>query len=182
MAFQSGSDEVTEADAAPAAWGTFAVYTVDMKSQFVIVMLIALCGCANNVPPWSKANAEARSSGMFIPDDAYYASQQFTNDVHESVATVERLRQQLGHDEATVARRKLNASMHSLQMATETNAAQQQAVWEAQVYAASPNVTAKVTTMVNPANAHGQIIEIQVLTYYDKGRMRYATNFFDPAK
>lgn len=72
--------------------------------------------------------------------------------------------------------------MRTLQKATETSATQQQQAWEAQVYAASPNVTAKVTTLINPMNASGQIIEQQVLTYYDNGKMRYATNFFNSAK
>jgi len=119
---------------------------------------------------------------MFIPDDAYYASQQFTNEMIESAATVQRLRQQIGHENAAPIREKLNASMRALQQATETNALQQQQAWEAQVFAASPNVVAKVTTMINPANANGQIVEQQILTYYDKGKMRYATNIFNPVK
>lgn len=150
--------------------------------RFVAVLLTVLCGCANDVPVWSKASPEARQSGMFIPDDAYYASQQFTNEIKESVATVERLRQQLGHENVAPVREKLNASMRALQKATATNALAQQQAWEAQVFPASPNVVAKVTTMINPLNAKGQIMEQQVLSYYDEGKLRYATNFFDRAK
>jgi hypothetical protein len=154
-----------------------------MKTQFfVVVALLILCGCASKVPTWSKADAKARESGEFIIDDAYLESQQFTNDIMEDVETVMRLKKQLGHETVQPTRDKLNASMRAQQLETATNAAQQQAAWEAQVYIGSPNVVAKVTTMINQMNEKGQIIEQQVLTYYDNGKMRYATNFFDTVK
>lgn len=90
--------------------------------------------------------------------------------------------QALGRDTARSAREALNTSLRLQQIATATNATLQQQAWEAQVFAASPNVTAKVTTMVNPIDAKGRIMEQQILTYYDHGVMRYATNFFDKAK
>lgn len=91
-------------------------------------------------------------------------------------------RQTLGRDLARPARESLNASLRLQQIATATNATLQQQAWESQVFAASPNVIAKVTTLINPADAKGRIMEQQILTYYDHGTMRYATNFFDKAK
>jgi len=91
-------------------------------------------------------------------------------------------RQTLSRDQARPLREKLNASLRLQQVAVQTNNALQQQAWEAQVFAASPNVTAKVTTMINPIDAKGRIMEQQILTYYDKGKMRYATNFFDLTK
>lgn len=138
-----------------------------------LVAAAFLVGCAHKLPPWSKASPEARASGEFTLDDAYYDSQQFTNDMLEDVETVLRLKKQLGHEYPPAPK---------LQRPTATNSALTQQAWEAQVYLASPNVTAKVTSMINPVDATGRIMEQQILTYYDNGRMRYATNFFDRSK
>lgn len=91
-------------------------------------------------------------------------------------------RQTLARDQAKPMRDTLNASLRMQQVVKATNTLQRQQEWEAQVFIASPNVTAKVTTMINPMNTKGQIMEQQILTYYDNGTMRYATNFFDLSK
>lgn len=91
-------------------------------------------------------------------------------------------RQTLGRDQAIPLRERLDASLRAQQVRKETAAQTQQQTWETQVFAASPNVTAKVTTMINPIDAKGRVMEQQILTYYDHGVMRYATNFFDKAK
>lgn len=147
-----------------------------MKTRLLWLIAAAfLSGCAHDVPTWSKANAEARDSGMFIPDDAYYQSQQYARETVESGLTVIRLRQQLGRDQAKTARESLNASLSSQQKAKATEAVARQQTWEARTFEGSPSVTAKVTTMVNPMDAKGRIMEQQILTYYDNGTMRYAT-------
>lgn len=154
-----------------------------MKARLLWLIAAAfLFGCAHKLPPWSKASPEARASGEFTLDDAYLESQQFTNDILEDVDTVIRLKKQIGHEYAAPAHESLNHSLAKLQQVTATNAATAQQAWEAQVYVASPNVTAKVTTMVNPMDAKGRIMEQQILTYYDNGTMRYATNFFNLVK
>lgn len=71
------------------------------------------------------------------------------------------------------------AQMRANVLATNEAAAARQHAWEAQVFAASPNVVAKRTTMISPANSRGQIIVVDVLSYYVDGRLMYATNVFE---
>lgn len=154
-----------------------------MKARLLWLIAAAfLVGCAHRLPPWSKASPEARESGEFTMDDAYLESQQFTNDMMEDVETVMQLKKKLGHEYAAPTRESLNRSMARLQQATAAEQAQAQQAWQAQTYVASPNVTGKVTTMINPINAQGQIMVEQIITYYDDGKMRYATNRFDKLK
>lgn len=54
-----------------------------------------------------------------------------------------------------------------------------QRAWEVRQYDASTNIIAKVTSLENPLNSKGQMIEQDILTYYRYGKMRYATNVFD---
>lgn len=124
-----------------------------MTARWLCLMLL-FAGCARNIP-----------SSKPIPVNAEL--------VH---------RQTLARDQAKPLRERLNASLRAQQVRKETAAQTQQQTWEAQVFAASPNVTAKITTMINPIDAKGRIMEQQILTYYDNGTMRYATNFFDKAK
>jgi hypothetical protein len=64
----------------------------------------------------------------------------------------------------------------------ELEATQRRSAWESKRFDGSTNIVAKLTSMLSPLNAKGQIIEQHILTYYADGKMRYATNFFDRAK
>ena len=59
---------------------------------------------------------------------------------------------------------------------------QKQKLWEAKQFSASANIVAKISPMISPMNSNGQIIEVDILTYYQDGKMRYATNRFDKFK
>lgn len=72
--------------------------------------------------------------------------------------------------------------LHLKQLASQDEAALRQKLWESQEYVGSPNVIAKVTVMISPLNAKGQIVEMNVLTYYWQGKMRYATGVVDKVK
>jgi hypothetical protein len=80
-------------------------------------------------------------------------------------------------------RESLNRKLRIGKVMAESDKAARQAKFASENYAGSPNVPAKLTTMTNPVNDKGQIIQEQILTYFDgKGEMRYATNFVDLAK
>jgi hypothetical protein len=83
----------------------------------------------------------------------------------------------IAHDPAP-----LNAKLKLNEIATTNAAAAKQKAWESQIFKASPNVIAKRTSMISPMNASGKILQIDILTYWDAGRLRYATNTFDKTK
>lgn len=145
----------------------------------VTMFLLLFCVGCHSTPTWSKASAKQRAEEIFIPDDAFYQSPQYQIEIEESVDTVIRLRKQLGHNADD--RESLNRKQRIGQAMAESDKAARQAKFASETYAGSPNVPAKLTTMTNPVNAKGQIIQEQILTYYADGKMLYATNFVDLA-
>lgn len=76
----------------------------------------------------------------------------------------------------------LNAKLKINEIANTNASAAQQKAWESQVYEASPNIIAKRTSMISPMNSAKKIFQVDILTYWDAGRLRYATNTFDKAQ
>jgi hypothetical protein len=62
-------------------------------------MLIFLIGCVSKYPTWSKANNNQKKNGFFKPDDNFYNSLQYTNEMIESSDTIIKLRKQIKNNE-----------------------------------------------------------------------------------
>lgn len=55
-------------------------------------LILILCGCSHP-PKWSDATPAEREEHYFISDDAYRASEDYTNNLNKSVDTIIRMRQ-----------------------------------------------------------------------------------------
>lgn len=70
-----------------------------MKNKLSIIILsIFLVGCHSHYPTWTKATPYQQEMGFFTPDEAFYHSAQYTNDIKESVDTIIRLQKQRSDD------------------------------------------------------------------------------------
>ena len=76
----------------------------------------------------------------------------------------------------------LDSAMEQRHKARDAAKEKRRLDWGAKHFDASTNARAKVSVLLNPINAKHQIIEQHIVSYFDKGVLRYATNYIDRAK
>ena len=82
----------------------------------------------------------------------------------------------------SMARSVQQSNTRTQQRVREDQAMRRQILWEQKTFQASSNVIAKITHLPSPMNSKGQIIDQQILSYYENGRLTYATGSVDRAR